>query len=131
MSLVISTCSTIRSSGIEETAAIRGSPFSASAFAMSVTLMPCLRRAAANALAACPAGSLVRGPGDPPASRPSSTHRADVGVTWSPYPLGQVGFQAGPVNRLASYPRVTEVRFAFFRATAVFLARSATEARAG
>ena len=67
-----------------------------------MTRTPFLRSAAANVVAASRAGSLARGPVDRPATRPSSTHSADTGVTWSLYPVGQAGFQAGPANSRAS-----------------------------
>ena len=67
-----------------------------------VTRTPFRLSPAAKTVAASRVASFTRGPGDRPFTRPSSTHNADTGVTWSRYALGQAGFQAGPENNEAS-----------------------------
>jgi hypothetical protein len=84
LSLTMSNRSTIRSRGIEETLAITVADPFARSDPVIVTAIPCRRRAAANTSVAWRDGLLTRGPGDPPLTRPSSTHRAEVRVTWSP-----------------------------------------------
>ena len=81
LSLTISSRSTIRSSGIDETLAITVADAFARSDPVIVTAIPCRRSDAANTSVAWRDGLFTRGPGEPPLTRPSSTHSAEVGVT--------------------------------------------------